>query len=95
MAQTMLKRLIPAAAIIALLSGTASAQMGLPLNKGMQKRPPTQQEIEQQKALDRAYKSATEKIPDKKAPADPWGGVRPAPATASKNSATASKSKQQ
>ena len=81
----MLRKLMQAAAIIALLTGTASAQipMKLPL-QGASKRPLTPEEIEKQKALDKAYKSATQKIPDKKA-VDPWGNVRPDPATASKN----------
>jgi hypothetical protein len=86
MAQTIVRKLVQAGLIFAFLTGTASAQvvpLSLPL-KGASKRPLTPEEIEKQKAIDRAYKSATEKIPDKQ-PADPWGTVRPSPATASKN----------
>jgi hypothetical protein len=36
----------------------------------------TPEEKEKQKAIENAYKSAIEKIPDKKPPADPWGAVR-------------------
>jgi hypothetical protein len=86
MAQNMLRTLIQAGAIIALLTGTASAQ-GVPMKfplKGDSKRPMTPEEIEKQKAADNAYHAAMEKIPEKKA-VDPWGNIRPSPATASKN----------
>jgi len=81
----MLRKLIQAAAIIALLSGTAAAQFmpGIPLNAD--KPPPTPEEIEKQKAIDRAYRSAAGKIPDKKPVVDPWANIRTAPATATKN----------
>jgi hypothetical protein len=81
----MLRKLMQAAAVIALLTGTASAQipMKLPLH-GVSKHRLTPEEIAKQKALDKAYKSATEKIPDKK-PVDPWANIRPNPATAAKN----------
>jgi hypothetical protein len=79
----MLKTIIQASAVIALLTGTAAAQFmpSLPLG-GQDKPPPTAEEIEKQKAIDRAYKSATGKIPDKKAVVDPWGGIR-SPSTSS------------
>ncbi|MGD0025440.1 MAG: hypothetical protein ABSC37_12590 [Xanthobacteraceae bacterium] len=81
----MLRKLMQAAAVIALLTGTASAQMPMPaVHLNGDKRPPTPEEIEKQKAIDNAYKSATQKIPDKK-PVDPWGNVRPNPSPASKN----------
>jgi hypothetical protein len=85
----MLRKLIQALAIMALFAGTASAQdkAGIPLNY---KPPPTQDDIERQKAADKAYDAAVQKIPDKKPPADPWGTIRPASPTP-----TASKSKQQ
>ena len=44
------------------------------------KPPPSKEEQERQKAVDDAYKSAIEKLPDKKKSADPWEGVRLAPA---------------
>jgi hypothetical protein len=91
MAQNMLQKLIQVVAITVLLTGTAFAQV-LPLFKGgVDKPPPTQEEVEKQQATDKAYKSATQKIPDKKV-ADPWATVRPDPAPAPKNNpATASK----
>ena len=85
MTQKMLCKVIQVGAILAVLTGTASAQMPMPaVHLGGDKPPPTPEEIERQKAIDKAYKSATQKIPDKKAAADPWGNVRPNPATASK-----------
>ena len=74
-----------AAAVIALLTGTASAQMPTPaIHLGHDKPALTPEQLEKQKAIDNAYNSATQKIPDKK-PVDPWGNVRPDPTTASKN----------
>jgi hypothetical protein len=88
----MLRKLILAGATIVLLAGTAfligtaSAQMPMPaLHLGTDKPPPTAEEIERQKALDKAYKSAQQKIPEKKAADDPWGSVRPAPSTPPKS----------
>ncbi len=76
----MMKKLIQAAAIIALLTGTASAQLPMPsfpLNgDGRQLTP---EEMQKQKAIDQAYRSATKKIPNKKAANDPWGNIRSAP----------------
>jgi hypothetical protein len=69
-------RVFCAAAIIALLSGPAFAQMS---TKGDAKPPPpgakTQTEIDADKAAERAYKNSLGNIPDQ-APADPWGGAR-------------------
>jgi len=50
-------------------------------------KPLTQEEIEKQKAADRAYEAAVNKIPDKKSSADPWGNIRQPSPTASKNKA--------
>ena len=70
-----------AAAVVALLPVGAAAQ--LPMSMAHDKPAPTPEQIEKQRALDKAYKAATEKIPEKNV-ADPWGGIRPAPgATAS------------
>jgi hypothetical protein len=80
----MLRKLIQAAAIVALWTGPAAAQvnqtpsqsnLSIPLN---QKPPPTREEIERQKARDRDYDAAMKKIPDKKSSGDPWGDIRPA-----------------
>ncbi len=44
------------------------------------KRPLTQEEVDKQRQLDEAYKSATNKIPDQKSN-DPWAVVRPSAPT--------------
>jgi hypothetical protein len=80
--QSMLQKLIQAAAIVALLTGTASAQ--IPMSLKNDKPPPTAEEIAKQKVIDQAYKSASQKIPDKQV-ADPWGDVRQSPAPPPKN----------
>ncbi len=85
----MQRKLIHACVIVSLLTGPAFAQnsgLSVPVNPG--KPPPTPEEIEKQKAADRAYNAAMQKIPDKKSSVDPWGNVRP-------SSPSASKSKQQ
>ena len=43
------------------------------------------EEIEKQKAADRAYNTAIQKIPEKKSSVDPWGNIRPSSPSASKN----------
>jgi hypothetical protein len=63
------------AAVLALLTGPAFAQMP-PINL-MQDGPgksPEQKAAEA--ARDKAYKESLRKIPDAKAPSDPWGTVR-------------------
>jgi hypothetical protein len=40
------------------------------------KPPPSKEEKERQKAVDDAYKSAIEKLPDKRKSADPWESIR-------------------
>ena len=82
----MQRKLIQAGVIVALLTGAASAQdshLSIPVNPG--KPPPTQEEIEKQKAADRAYNTAIQKIPEKKSSVDPWGNIRPSSPSASKN----------
>ena len=82
---SMRRKLILAGAALALLTGAASAQMpttggGMPMpgmSLGHDKPPPTAEQIAKQKAIDDAYKSATQKIPDKKTADDPWATVRP------------------
>jgi hypothetical protein len=81
----MRRKLLLAGAALALLTGAASAQMPMPgLTLGRDKPPPTADQIAKQKAIDDAYKSATQKIPDKKTADDPWATVRPNPSTASR-----------
>jgi hypothetical protein len=69
------------AAALALLSGSASAQM----SSGRPPRPgdapdngPSPLEQQRQKQIDNDYKSATKNVPNQK-PKDPWGDVRPTP----------------
>jgi hypothetical protein len=80
----MLRKILHAGAIIALLTGAASAQLPIPgISLDSSTRPMTPEEKEKQKAIEDAYKSAIRKIPEKK-PFDPWGDVRPNPSPASK-----------
>jgi hypothetical protein len=85
-----LRVLPPAAVILALLTGTlltgpAAAQMPMPSLSlgGGGERKLTPEEREKQEAIDKAYRAANGKIPDKKVD-DPWADVRssahPAPA---------------
>jgi hypothetical protein len=86
----MLRTFIVTAASVALFTGYASAQapdsskssIGIPFKSTTT---PTQEEIERNKANDRAYDAALHKIPDKKSAVDPWGNIRPAAPAASKN----------
>jgi hypothetical protein len=80
--QTMLRKLLPAGVIVALLTAPVFAQLappssdstiGVPLNPQI---PPTQEQIEKRKAADRDYNAAIQKIPDKKPSTDPWGNIR-------------------
>jgi hypothetical protein len=73
-----LLRILPAVAVIAILTGTAYAQLAPKFSLGDDKRKLTPEEQEQKRQLDEAYKQATSKIPDQK-PSDPWGDVRQAP----------------
>jgi hypothetical protein len=88
----MLRKCIYAGAAIVVLTGAAVAQSASVGDSGMvfspfkqpDKPAPTQDEIDKQRKLDEAYKSATNKIPDQRAN-DPWAVVRPtAPAPAAK-----------
>ena len=74
--KNMLRKIVHAGAIIAFLTGAASAQMPMPGINLSPDRQMTPEEKEKQKTIENAYKSAIEKIPDKKPPADPWGAVR-------------------
>jgi hypothetical protein len=79
--QTKWSKLIPLAAALAVLTGSASAQSPIMPKfslQGDQKRPLTPEEQERKKKLDEDYKAATNKIPDQKTN-DPWADVRPAP----------------
>ena len=88
MARNGVRKVIAAAVIVTVLTGAAAAQipMGLSLG-GPEKRKLTPEEQAKQDALDQAYKSATNKIPDRNAN-DPWADVRPAPAPSVKKKQT-------
>jgi hypothetical protein len=80
----MLPRFICAGAIVLLIGGAAAAQynVGAPQSNLSvpivpQGAPPTQEQVERQRALDRDYEAAMHKLPDKKSSADPWGDIRP------------------
>jgi hypothetical protein len=75
----MLRNLIQAAAILALATGPAAAQVALSPFKG-QERKLTPDELKAQQQRDKDYKAAMDKIPEKKVTVDPWGNIRPAPA---------------
>ncbi len=77
------------AVVIALLASPAYAQVP-PINLLQDKPGKTQDEKDADAARDKAYKESLKKIPDAKAPADPWGTVRSdTPKTADKASTPA------
>ena len=85
LAQKILRKVIHAAAVVALLTGVASAQSLMPgLNLSGDKPPLTPQEEEKRKAIEDSYKSALKKIPDKQKSVDPWENIRPNPSTSPK-----------
>ena len=64
-------------AMIVLLAWSACARAQMPHVNMMPDDPTkTQDQIEQEKERDKAYKETMKKIPDAKAPTDPWGNVR-------------------
>jgi hypothetical protein len=63
-----------AAVVIASLAGSAYAQGAVPGYRETSK-PKTPQELENDRAAERAYKNSLSNIPDQAA-SDPWGGVR-------------------
>ena len=77
---------------IALLASPAFAQDMPKLNLLMDNTPAkSQDEKDAEAARDKAYRDSLKKIPDAKAPADPWGNVRTtdAPKAATKTTASA------
>ncbi len=68
-------RILGAVAVIALLTGPAYAQSPN-INLLADTPSKTPEELEQEAAQQKAYKESLRKIPDAKAPADPWGAVR-------------------
>jgi hypothetical protein len=76
-------------AAIMLLASPALAQIPK-LNLLADKPGKTQEEKDAESAQDKAYKDSLKKIPDQKAPSDPWGGVRSdAPAASGKSVSSA------
>ena len=75
----MLRKFVGAAIVIAVLTGSAAAQMPMPsISLGeKEKRKLTPDEQAAQDARDRAYRAELNKIPEKKG-VDPWGNIRDA-----------------
>jgi hypothetical protein len=75
-------KLVRVAAVMALMIGPAYAQMQTPnINLLADTPSKTPDEIEADQAREKAYQDTLRKIPDAKAPSDPWGGVRSSDAT--------------
>jgi hypothetical protein len=69
--------LIAVGAIIVLSAGTAAAQLPMPgIDLLKENRPLDPKEEAKRKAVDDAYKSTMEKLPDQKKLNDPWGNIR-------------------
>jgi hypothetical protein len=87
-------RAVRLAAAIMLLASPAFAQIPK-LNLLQDKPGKTDDEKAAESAQEKAYRESLKKIPDQKAPADPWGTVRSdAPAApAAKSASTAKKTK--
>ena len=76
----MIKPLMIASTILALIAMPAHAQMGGKRHQGNDKTEEKKPQVD-----DKAYKAALERIPDPKEKYDPWGVARPAdPAAATK-----------
>ena len=89
-------RVFRLAAALMCLTTPVFAQV-TPVNLLQDNKPPkSQEERDAEAARDKAYQESLKKIPDAKAPADPWGNVRstdtPAPKATAK-SASSSKPK--
>jgi hypothetical protein len=72
--------------------GSSTARPGLTL--GGEKKAKTEDELQEEKERDEAYKAGLNKIPDQKPKSDPWGTIRGAPTTPTK-AAPQTKSSQQ
>ncbi len=70
-------RILGAAAIVAMLTGPAYAQMPN-INLLADAPSKTADELEREAAQQKAYKESLKKIPEAKGSSDPWGGVRSA-----------------
>jgi len=78
------------ATVIMLMASPALAQIP-PVNLLQDKPGKSQEEKDAEAARDKAYQETLKKIPDAKAPADPWGNVRSsdAPKAAAKSASSA------
>ena len=87
-------RVFRIAAAVMLLASPAFAQIP-PVNLLQDKPGKTQEEKDAEAARDKAYQDSLRKIPDGKAPADPWGNVRDTdtPAKAPAKAASSAKPK--
>ena len=79
----MLRKSAAASALIVLFAGAAFAQSMSLMPTGQDKRRLSAEEQQRQDDIERNYRDAVSKMPDRKAAADPWGKVRPAPAATS------------
>lgn len=68
-------RVFLAAALIALMAGSANAQGRGVRPSGEPAKPKSPQEIQAERDAEKAYKKSLANIPDQ-APADPWGNMR-------------------
>jgi len=82
-------RVVLAAVIFALMTGTAFAQEKAIPKYGEEEKAKTRSEIEAEKSADQAYKRSLQSIPNQ-GPSDPWGGVR---TDAPKTTASSAKTK--
>jgi hypothetical protein len=69
-------RILSAAAVIALLTGPAYAQMMPNVNLIPEVASKTPEEREQEATQQKAYRESLKKIPDAKVSSDPWGNIR-------------------
>jgi hypothetical protein len=73
------------AALAVLLGGAAFAQQMMPgINLHSDSRPLTPEEEAKRKAVDDAYRSTLQKLPEKKKSADPWDNMRSTTTTSSR-----------
>ncbi|MBU6462252.1 MAG: hypothetical protein KGK01_12815 [Bradyrhizobium sp.] len=85
-------KVLRATAVIALLLGPAYAQAPhINLIPDTPSKTPEEKEADQ--ARDKAYKESLKKIPDAKAPSDPWGIVRSDPPKATAKAAAKPRTK--
>jgi hypothetical protein len=77
--------LVAVVAIVISFAADALAQLSTPgIGLNADRPQLTKEEQEKRKAVDDAYKSTINKLPDKKKPADPWGDIRSPAANSSK-----------